>query len=161
MDNFAIGVADFSDQGKLGKLLCELCGPVWRREEEAARAAGQNPPAYADELMAADDFFFSNAELMNCCWFAKSGQEIIGAACVNPFTFVLHFLVVRPEWRRRGVGRKLLQAAESTAKRYGGKSLKVDFSVADEFAGADAFFRECGYLELRRQSTYAGNLDHA
>lgn len=159
MDGFTIGVADFSDQGRLGKLLCDLCGPVWQREEEIAKAAGQNAPAYTDELMAADDFFFSNAELMNCCWFAKSNQEIIGAACVNPFTYTLHFLVVRPEWRKRGVGRKLLKAAESTARRYGAKSLKVDFSIADEFAGADVFFQKCGYVEVRRQCTYAGNLD--
>ncbi len=159
MNDFEIGVADFSDQGRLGKLLCDLCGPVWQREEEKAKAAGQNAPAYADELMAADDFFFSNAELMNCCWFARSGQEIIGAACVNPFTFTLHYLVVRPEWRRRGAGRKLLKAAEGTVRRYGGKSLKIEFSIAEEFAGAEEFFLKCGYIELRRQCTYAGNLD--
>lgn len=156
MGEYTVGVADFAEQGKLGALLLEICGAVWKRECEVAAAAGQAATDYKDELLAADDFFFSNAELMNCCWFARAGQEIIGAACVNPFTATLHFLVVRPEWRRRGVGRKLLKAAESTAKRYGAQSLKIDFSQAEEFAGADLFFQQCGYREIKRQCVYAG-----
>jgi len=158
MAEYQIGVADFSEQGKLGELLIEICGPVWERESAAALAAGQDAPNFTDELMAADDFYFSNVELMNCCWFARAGQEIIGAACVNPYTAVLHFLVVRQAWRKQGIGRRLLRAAESTVKRYGAKSLKVEFSQAAEFAGAEDFFQHCGYGAIKRQCVWAGKI---
>ena len=157
-DGVSIGAADFSEQGKLGELLLEVCGSVWQRECAAAKNAGQDAPMYTDELMAADDFYFSNAELMNCCVFARYEDAIIGAVCVNPYTYALHFLVVRAEWRHKGIGRKLLKIAEKIIKKYGGKSLNIQFSQAEEFAGADTFFQKCGYVEVKRQCFYAGKI---
>jgi GNAT superfamily N-acetyltransferase len=153
-----IGAVDFHEQGKLGEFLQQNIGAVWRREQAAAAAAGQPAPPAEDELMAMDDFYFSTAELMNCCLFARCGAEIVGAAGVNPFTGVLHFLVIAPSYRRRGLGRQMLRGAEALARKYDRASLRLDFSCVDEFSGAAAFLTACGYTEIKRQVSFGKRL---
>ncbi|GHS92953.1 hypothetical protein FACS1894107_10000 [Planctomycetales bacterium] len=160
MPNYTLGAADFHEQGKLGALLLEVGGEAWRREAEAAKIAGQPAVAGEDELLAADDFYFSTAELMNCCLFARQNGDIVGAAGVNPFTATLHFLAVKSAYRRRGLGKSLLAAAEQTARRYGHPALKLEFPVAPEFAGAAEFFAASGYALFSRRQHYGKALKH-
>jgi GNAT superfamily N-acetyltransferase len=129
-----MGRAELADQGRLGPLLLEVYGPVLGPENRAAALASLPVSSLEDELMAADDFYFSTIELMDCCWLARDGDRLVGAACVNPYVSELHYVAVLPSWRRRGVGGKLARLA-----------------LAD--AGGRSFAESLGFHTVRRAET--------
>jgi len=143
--------AGLEDQGELGELLIECVAPLLKDEYAAVVQAGGEAVDLEDELLAADDFYFSSVDLMNCCYFAKVGGKIIGAAAVNPYTSELQYLVVRPDYRRRGLGRKLLRAALGELRRRGCGHVKIDLPATAATPETLAFFAAMEFTEIRRQ----------
>jgi ribosomal protein S18 acetylase RimI-like enzyme len=58
----------------------------------------------------------------------------------------IHDLAVVPEWRGRGVGRALLEAAEERAVRRG--CCKLTLEVRDDNHGARALYERCGFTDF-------------
>lgn len=142
-EDVTIQQAQFDDQGKVGEFLFSCLGAAMQAENDMAVAAGMPPVDVADELMAADDFYFSSVELMDCCIIARTSGKIVGAACVNPFTSTLHFITVAPDWRRQGIGRKMLAGAKLILKKRGCDHIKIEYPQHSDFAGAADFFAAC------------------
>lgn len=61
-------------------------------------------------------------------------------------------IVVLPEWRGRGIGEQLMQAAEAWARERGAKRMILDLAAAND--GARRFYERLGYevygLQMRR-----------
>lgn len=62
-------------------------------------------------------------------------------------------MAVTPSFQRRGIGRRLLEAAAATARAWPGEAIRLDAYDAD--AGAGDFYRRCGYREVGR-AAYRG-----
>jgi len=60
-------------------------------------------------------------------------------------------LVVRPAFRRRGLGRRLLAEAERYARSHGAATLKI--GVLTRNAGAHRLYEEAGFADYRVQMT--------
>lgn len=61
-------------------------------------------------------------------WLALRNAEVLGAATLaphHPGSFEVHFMAVRPELHRQGIGRALLEQLESVAASRGGHWLHV------------------------------------
>lgn len=147
----SIGRAELSDQGKLGAFLLAVCGAALRPENSAAGEAGLPVSSLEDELMAADDFYFSTIELMDCVRFAReiSTDAIVGAACVNPYTNELHYVAVAESRRRRGIGKKLVELCLEELERRGSDHVRVEASLRFADAGGREFAAACGFLPVR------------
>jgi ribosomal-protein-alanine N-acetyltransferase len=61
-------------------------------------------------------------------------------------------LAVRPAARRRGLGRRLVQAAASDAREAGAQSLFLE--VAADNAAALALYTDCGFEPVGRRNAY-------
>jgi GNAT superfamily N-acetyltransferase len=142
------GRAELSDQGKLGPLLLRVYGPSLARTREAGDRAALPASSVEDELMAADDFYFSAIDLMDCCWLARAGNEPVGAACVNPYVAELQFVAVLPEWRRRGVGGKLVGLALAELSRRGVDHVRCELALPLADEGGRAFLERIGMHEV-------------
>ncbi len=129
-DNVEITRAGLADQGSLGPFLLEIYGATSGPENRAAVESGLPASSLEDELMAADDFYFSTIELMDCCFLAKADGKTIGAACVNPYVNELHYVGVLPAWRRRGIGKKLAALALEELERRGSDHVRVEAALA-------------------------------
>lgn len=150
MKGITIRMARHEDQGQLGPLLQESYGSAWEEGHTLACAVGCPTAPAGEELMAADDFYFSTLDLMNCCLFAVRDGGLCGAACVNPYTAELSFLTVREGERRQGIGRALLEAALEELRRRGVDHVKVDVPQHESLAGGVAFLEACGFATVRR-----------
>ncbi|MDR1533701.1 MAG: GNAT family N-acetyltransferase [Planctomycetota bacterium] len=144
------GRAELSDQGRLAPLLLEVYGPALTPENLAAARARFPVSGLEEEFLAADDFYFSSIGLMDCCWLARDGEELAGAACVNPFVNELHYVAVRPAWRRRGIGRKLAELALAELARRGSDHARLEASLALADAGGRTFAERLGFHLVRR-----------
>jgi [ribosomal protein S18]-alanine N-acetyltransferase len=70
----------------------------------------------------------------------------------------LYTIAVAREFRRRGLGRRLLKAAEAQASRRGCRSLRLEVRADDK--GAVALYTTAGYRQFgRRRRYYAGSVD--
>lgn len=153
-----IGRAELSDQGELGKLLLSVYGPVLEPVNQAAAAARMPVSSVADELMAADDFYFSTIDLMDCCYFAKADGAIVGSACVNPYVSELHYVAVLPQWRRRGLGRALVKAAMAELAKRGCGHVRATMPLAFADDGGRAFLAGLGFGEVARDAVMGRGL---
>ena len=87
---------------------------------------------------------------MTCCYFARAGDRIVGAAAVNPFTNELQYVVVEPEFRRQGLGRRLIAACVKELSNRGAGHIKIDCPADLAAAGGEAFLNAIGFAEVRR-----------
>lgn len=150
--------AGLADQGSLGPFLLAMYGATSEPENRAAFESGLPVSGLEDELMAADDFYFSTIELMDCCYLAKAGGRVVGAACVNPYVNELHYAAVAPEWRRKGLGKKLASLALDELERRGSDHVRVEASLALADAGGCAFAESLGFRFVRTAVTMARKL---
>lgn len=145
-----LGVAQLADEGKLAPLLKAVYGPTLAVETENGVRARFPTASVDDELLAADDFYFRVIDLMDCCLVARVDGALVGAACVNPYVCELQFVAVLPEWRRRGIGRRLTEMALAELRRRGGDHVRAEaaWSLADD--GGRDFLTALGFHEIRR-----------
>lgn len=88
-------------------------------------------------------------------WVAVGGPDLLGAATLEPHfpgSLEVHFMAVRPEHHRRGIGRALLERLEAEARARGGRWLHVKTlapSHPDPFyARTRAFYEALGFDPL-------------
>ena len=88
-------------------------------------------------------------------WVALVETSIAGAITLEqhvPTAFEVHFMAVRPEQHRRGIGRALLQHAEATARSRGGLWLHVKTLGPSDpyppYARTRAFYESMGFAPL-------------
>jgi GNAT superfamily N-acetyltransferase len=81
-------------------------------------------------------------------WFAEAGQ-VVGSVALAfrgrgpTFMPVVHWLMVAPEWRRRGVGRQLIATLETACWQAGYREISLETHV--DWNSAGAFYRAMGY----------------
>lgn len=70
-----------------------------------------------------------------------------GAASIVP---VVHWLLVDPEWRRRGIGRLLISRLEVAAWNDGWREIELETHAG--WSAAVAFYQSIGYAPVRDRS---------
>lgn len=93
-------------------------------------------------------------------WVALQGDALLGAITLASHfsgSFEVHFLAVRPEQHRRGIGRRLIDHVEGEARRRGGRWLHVKTlapSHPDPFyARTRSFYQALGFEPLFESAT--------
>jgi len=91
-------------------------------------------------------------------WVAQEGDAIIGFLVANREPGQVGHIVtidVVEQWRRRGVGRALMDAAEDWAER---QSLKLVYlETAEDNLAAQAFYEARGYAKVEKLERYYAN----
>ena len=150
-DNIICRAANVADNNRLKALFqevlsihCEMRPDVFRVKNDAA-----------DEL-----FLRMVRDPHRLCLVAAAGAEVVGYVLYSIQLFHRHpvtvetgwatieHLYVRNDWRRRGIGRALLEASEKPLAERGVET--VDLQVWAGNPQAEAFYRQMGY---RRRST--------
>jgi GNAT superfamily N-acetyltransferase len=91
---------------------------------------------------------------------AQDGALTCGAATIRIAASLAQVerIVVTPQRRRSGIGRRLLQAAESVANYYNCHKMSV---TVPHHSGAQAFFEACDYREEAVLAQHTFKLDMA
>ena len=153
------GAARLEDQGKLAPFLESIFGPTLKAENDAAKKAAFPVSTVKEELLSADDFYFSAVDLMDCCMVAKTeGGALVGVACVNPYVAEFQYVAVSEAWRRKGVGRRLVEMALGELRRRGVKHARADMALRLADEGGRAFGVQMGFHEVRRVLTMGRKL---
>jgi GNAT superfamily N-acetyltransferase len=121
---------------------------VWlglRERAFAAETPAVRPWSRADFAAEFLDKWWWSAERM---WFAEAdgviGSVTLGVRGRSPAaTSVVHWLMVVPEWRRRGVGRLLVTCLERACWEQGERRTALESHTG--WAVATAFYRSLGY----------------
>lgn len=82
--------------------------------------------------------------------FVDDAGRLAGYACFGPIpctltSWDLYWIAVAPSAQGRGLGRRLLQAAEHAVQTAGGLSLYVETSSRPQYYPTRAFYLACGY----------------
>lgn len=91
-------------------------------------------------------------------WVAVGGGDIVGfLVAIRRSNRVAHIITIDvvESWRRRGVGRRLMDAAEDWAARLGLQSIHLETS--EENTTAQQFYEARGYAKVRKVDHYYGN----
>jgi ribosomal protein S18 acetylase RimI-like enzyme len=88
---------------------------------------------------------------------ADAAGRLVGYACFGPIpctktSYDLYWIAVQPNFQGRGLGRRLLQAAEHRMQQLGGTRVYVDTSSREQYAATRSFYERCGY---RREAMLA------
>jgi ribosomal protein S18 acetylase RimI-like enzyme len=128
---------------------------------------GRDPAAVERLLRALPDWFgieeaivsyVADAARMDC-WLARGGADdaadVVGALLAVrhfPVAAEVHLMAVAPSWRRRGVGRALLDAVEAELVADGVRLLQVKTLSPsrpnEAYAQTRAFYARMGFLPL-------------
>ena len=94
-------------------------------------------------------------------WVAIVASQVVGAITLEqhfPASFEVHFMAVRPEYHRRGIGRALLERLEAEVRARGGRWLHVKTlgpSHPDpHYARTRAFYEAMGFSPLFESSAF-------
>jgi ribosomal protein S18 acetylase RimI-like enzyme len=72
----------------------------------------------------------------------------------------IHYLVTHPRYRRRGIGRELIEAAAKKARDLGARIAYLEVRLKNE--AAQALYRACGFtVGAERKKYYADDGDSA
>ena len=82
--------------------------------------------------------------------FAESEGNIVGYTCFGPipatmYSYDLYWIVVHNNFRRSGIGKKLLAQTEYLIGTQGGRSIYIDTSSRDQYNTTRMFYSRCGY----------------
>ncbi len=99
-----------------------------------------------------------------CVLVAKEGEELVGASIIgmqNPLTWVdgkkyeIFAVGVLPEYRNKGVGKKLVLKSEEVAKDAGAESIILD--THESMTATRKFYKDLDYKEIGTLENYYGN----
>jgi ribosomal protein S18 acetylase RimI-like enzyme len=81
---------------------------------------------------------------------AERHGRLVGYTCYGQIpgtrnSFDLYWIVVDPEFQRKGLGRRLVMKTETLIRNGGGRRIYVDTSQKDQYASTRAFYESCGY----------------
>lgn len=81
---------------------------------------------------------------------AESDWKVIGYTCFGliPCTknsFDLYWIAVDNQYRKLGIGKKLLKEAEAKIKALGGKKIYIETSSRDQYLATRRFYLACNY----------------
>ncbi|MEO8348927.1 MAG: GNAT family N-acetyltransferase [Acidobacteriota bacterium] len=117
-----------------------------------------------DQLCFEPDIAYSRRELQRflgmpraACVVAEIGPELCGFALAYPRPRDLAHVVtldVHPTFRRRGLGRRLIESVLDRSAAAGAKRAILEVDVRN--SGAIAFYRLLGFRESGRHSSYYG-----
>ena len=126
---------------------------------EQSLEPGLRPPEEAADPYLVD-LFRNCAENSGRIFLAEADGAVVGFVCVlanvlpspddgiEPYAYISD-LVVRATHRARGIGRELMMRAESFAREFGAKQLKVGVLVRNE--ATHAFYRAGGFRDYTVQ----------
>jgi ribosomal protein S18 acetylase RimI-like enzyme len=82
--------------------------------------------------------------------FGEADGRTVGYACFGPIagtaaSFDLYWIGVDAAARGRGIGRRLMDAAERRIAAMGGRRVYVETSTREQYAPTRAFYERCGY----------------
>lgn len=92
--------------------------------------------------------------------FAEAGGQTLGYVCygkiaVTASSYDLYWIVVAKEHQGRGLGRRLLEAAEERIAKAGGGRIYIETSGRADYSATQRFYARCGYeLEARIAEFY-------
>jgi ribosomal-protein-alanine acetyltransferase len=134
-------------EGPMGDMIREMA-PADAAAIESVLAAS----AGASQWSAAD--LLHLAKTGTRIWIAEQAGELVGASATRTVADEVEVLTlgVAPSWRRRGVGRRLMDAALSNAGQEGAR--QVFLEVRESNGGARAFYAALGFIESGRRRAY-------
>ncbi|MFO8239440.1 MAG: GNAT family N-acetyltransferase [Dissulfuribacterales bacterium] len=82
--------------------------------------------------------------------FAEDGVHLLGYTCYGPIActkdrFDLYWIVVQPQLRGKGLGRRLLAETEILVRGLGGERIYVETSSREQYSPTRGFYVTCGY----------------
>jgi GNAT superfamily N-acetyltransferase len=82
--------------------------------------------------------------------FAVLGGKTEGYACYGPIpgtksSFDLYWIAVRSGLRGRGLGRAIMERAETAVREMGGARIYIDTSSREQYTPTRGFYESCGY----------------
>jgi GNAT superfamily N-acetyltransferase len=100
------------------------------------------------------------ADHLTCGLFSAEGA-LRGGSCFGPVpasqgAYVVYWLFVEPAWRRRGLGRLLIEFVEATARAAGGHMVVAETAGRPSYAGTRAFWAACGFREEAHLDDFYG-----
>jgi ribosomal protein S18 acetylase RimI-like enzyme len=135
------------DAGRVFKL-AEATGFFNQEETQIARELVEERLGRGE----ASGYFFVFAEIEGCL----AGYSCYGPIPATRSSFDLYWIVVHPDFQRRGLGRKILLQTEKLISSAGGRRIYVDTSTRPQYAPTRAFYQGCGYrLEAELEDFYA------
>lgn len=93
--------------------------------------------------------------------FAERHGRLAGYTCYGPVpatasSYDLYWIAVDPDFKRKGLGKALLEQTEHLIRQSGGTRIYVDTSMRVQYAGTRAFYEHCGFqLESVLEDFYA------
>ena len=128
-------VRRFADATRVEELLAFTHG--------AFRGLPIDPPSSVLKETAAD---FAARIKSETCFVIEDGSRLIGSVfcALDGDALYIGRLAVAPEWRRRGLANRLMEAAKAEARRIGAKRMTLGCRIA--LAGNLALFRSHGFV---------------
>ena len=157
-DNIVISAAQFDDQGKVADFLISTFGELLEKINSKSKENGIPELNIKEELLAADDFYFSSVELMDCCLVAKNEDKIIGICCVNPYTSSLQYLSVDTNYQRQGIGSRLLSIGKKVLSQRGCSHIKTDMPAELATENTLKFYEKNKMCEVSRNILLSGKI---
>jgi D-alanine-D-alanine ligase len=82
--------------------------------------------------------------------FLEKDDRLIGYACYGliPCTqssYDIYWIVVHPDFQRKGIGRIILSETERLIGKEGGRRIYIDTSQSEKYLSTHAFYQQCGY----------------
>jgi GNAT superfamily N-acetyltransferase len=156
MDEAVLRIATSDDASRLERLMKEsVAGLFPRYYDERQSASAVRYVAEVDRMLIEDGTYFvleSGDELVGCGgWsgrerlYTGSGESEGDSRLLDPATepAKLRAMFVRPDWTRRGLGRRIIEACEAAAAREGFTRL----ALLATLPGAP-LYRACGFEPL-------------
>lgn len=106
-----------------------------------------------------ETFIHYHRESPDCFFVAEHMGKVIGyiiCSYVEDYGHIVS-LAVRPEYRGRGVGRKLLEKAEETLRNRGVRIIILEVAVSNKIAYS--LYRKMGYRVVSTLERYYGDED--
>jgi len=130
------------------------------RDKGAIMSILQNTPEFTPaEVVLADqvisDYLFNPAESGYFILIAEEDQNIAGYICYGPTpitegTWDIYWIAVDGTSQGRGIGKKLMAAAEGKIREAKGRLILVETSSKPGYEKTNAFYQRVGYKEACR-----------